>query len=340
MLKFVILCALSTLTWAGYPPLPMITTSGFGRGINIINEASLVPVVRFTYGDGADTYMIPFLNQTFMVPKEVVVVNTPEGRDYEATQMVTHLEEFTHAYSSSHYFGLDIGFLAFSGSKATKQMSDLLQNKSSTVYISERTFPLYELQSWPLRVLDTQQNGRFATKAKALPLVVAGPADLEAYDSFIQEFGCGVVTRAKAGGTRRYTVFVDTSLFSTKSLDYVESQVNIAVTYYDITVGFGAAHSKQTQTNDQDFKTHASIKLECTGGDVTLCDTTTLTTTTPLTAIVPQTDAGRKWVKTVYQNPAVFDQVYTPTWLALSGIAAPEQQRGVETACRKMAGGA
>lgn len=82
----------------------------------------------------------------------------------------------------------------------------------------------------------------------------------------MKAWGTHVLTHADFGGEWTYYMKVDNSVYTKYSWDYVKRQIDIAVTYKDITVGFNYNLERNTSSLDSQAQSYISTIETRSGG--------------------------------------------------------------------------
>jgi len=241
-------------------PMPGLQ-SGIGRGFDGISLESRAPVIDFHYND-QQRWSWPVTSKSYKVPDELFVTNNPEASWTEQNDIFRNLTSFINAQESWHKFGINLGFFSFSMGKKTKTVQKMFQDNNITLYMVERLFRLYTMESWPYFSLSGQDSNMFRRDVNQLPLQY----DEQTYLRFVTMFGTHYCPQSGFGGTVTYFIAVNNTLFNKYSSTWVQTQVSLQVTIYDVSFGFNSGKTKATEKVDQVFTSNSHSETVYEGG--------------------------------------------------------------------------
>jgi len=235
--------------------------SGIGRGFDGISLESRAPVIDFHYNDQLK-WTWPVTSKTYKVPDELFVTNNPEASVTEQNDIFRNLTSFINAQESWHKFGINLGFFSFSMGKTTKTVQKMFQDNNVTLYMAQRIFKLYSMESWPYSSLTGQDSNMFRRDVNQLPLVY----DEQTYIRFVTMFGTHYCPQSGFGGTLTHFIAVNNTLFNKYSSTWVQSQVSLQMNIYYVSFGFNTGKAKSTEKVDQVFTSNSHSETVYEGG--------------------------------------------------------------------------
>jgi len=167
----------------------------------------------------------------------------------------------------------------------------MFRDHNVTLYYSQRLFKLFSMESWPYFSLTNQKSNLFETEVNQLPKSY----DEATYLRFVTMFGTHFCPQSGFGGEVNYIIAVNNTLFNKYSASWVQSQVSLQVSIYDVSFGFNSGKTRAKENVTQIFTSNSHSSIVYEGGTADAFE------------------AGFKpWYKSVIQIPALIRSRLVP----------------------------
>jgi len=292
------LMALVAAVVVALPPLESLQ-NGLGRGYDVVTGQWRAPVVVWNYA-GGKTYVDPLTGKKWAIPDEVEVVNTPQVTNTQTNYAIRNISDYQTMQQSWHHLGISLGVLDFKYTKEAMQLSDMMANGTSTVFLTDKFYSFYRMAVWPVDVLPAGSTVHFKQQLDALPASYS-PSSAQQYNTFIDTFGTHFAVEADFGGDLRYYTAVDNQLFTKHSEQWVYKQLSIAIGLANFGLGLQNGSNNTEVKNSQDWNGQTNMTITSFGGSSSTV-----------------TKGYQTWYNSTVDNPAIL----RPTIIPISQVAA------------------